>query len=145
MQNFLNIVKKPVTMFTLFGSLLMLMVLGGCEHSVPAIEIEETETTFEFIQKNIFDVSCATAGCHLGTNAPHELDLSEGLAYGNLINVDGVLHDFPRVDPGDPDNSLLVQLVEGTLSPQMPFFAEPLSGALQDSVRAWVLEGAPEN
>ena len=119
----------------------------GCEHfeSETVVEPDPGEgwNSFNYIQTEIFDVSCATSGCHLGASAPHGLNLAEGQSYDLLINVASVLDNTrDRVTPGDPDNSMVVRLVEGLSTPQMPFFADPISEALQDSLRQWVADGA---
>jgi len=63
----------------------------------------------------IFNRSCAVAGCHAGTPAAQNLDLSTGQAYHNTVGVSSVQQ--PRlklVKPGDPTNSYLLQKINGT-------------------------------
>ena len=49
------------------------------------------------------------------------------------------------VIPTDPDNSLLVKRVEGTIPPQMPLGGSPLTPAEIGRIRQWILEGALNN
>ena len=63
---------------------------------------------FTELQKNIFTPSCATEGCHAGSNLQANLDLTEGKAYTNLVNKQSLL--FPsskRVVPGSKEQSLI--------------------------------------
>jgi hypothetical protein len=62
----------------------------------------------------IFDVSCALAGCHAGAVPAEDLDLSPGAARGELVDVPSIrLPGRDLVVPGDPDESYLVQKIEG--------------------------------
>ena len=46
---------------------------------------------------------------------------------------------------GDPDGSLLIQRLEGTITPQMPEDLPPLSQPEIDVIRLWIAEGALDN
>lgn len=103
------------------------------------------DPVFSAIQANVFDVSCAVSGCHTGAGAPQGLRLDEANSYGLLVDqpsseVPGTL----RVAPGDPDNSYLVQKLEGTASvgAQMPLNASPLPQSTIDIIRQWITDGA---
>ena len=52
--------------------------------------------------------------------------------------------ELNRVEPGDPDNSYLVQKLEGTAAAgaQMPFGGPPLDEALIGDIRQWISDGA---
>jgi hypothetical protein len=49
-----------------------------------------------------------------------------------------------RVAAGDPDNSYLIQKLEGTAAEgaQMPFGGAPLEQAVIDGIRQWIADGA---
>ena len=49
------------------------------------------------------------------------------------------------VVPGDPDNSLLIKRIEGTVGPQMPLSLPPLSAPEIETIRQWIAEGALDN
>ncbi|MHC4133464.1 MAG: c-type cytochrome domain-containing protein [Planctomycetota bacterium] len=51
----------------------------------------------------------------------------------------------PVVIPGDPDQSLLVRRLEGTVPPTMPLNAPPLTTSEIDRIQQWILEGALNN
>lgn len=100
---------------------------------------------FSEVQSNVFTPSCAVSGCHTGASAPQGLRLDEANSYGLLVSqpsseVPGTL----RVAPGDPDNSYLIQKLEGTASvgAQMPLNQTPLPQSTIDIIRQWITDGA---
>ena len=73
------------------------------------------------------------------------MDLSEGESYGNIVNV--ASKEVPalmRIEPGDPDNSYLVQKIEGTaaVGGRMPLGGNMLPIATIALIRQWIDEGA---
>jgi len=103
-----------------------------------------TQASFQQIQDTIFTPICTA--CHAGAAAPLGLRLDAGNSYALLVNVPSV--EAPailRVTPGDPDNSYLVQKIEGSASvgARMPLGGPPLPQSSIDLVRAWIAEGAP--
>ncbi len=123
-------------------------VLLHCERAAP-LQQKPTETTFTSIQQNIFDNNCALSGCHLGSSAPFGLDLSQGNAYNNLVDVaSGEVPTLFRVKPGDPDNSYIVMKLEGAQGIQgqrMPRGRPPLAPDDINAVREWIRLGAKNN
>jgi hypothetical protein len=103
---------------------------------------------FSEIQENVFTPNCATSGCHLGAGAPQGLILDEANSYGLLVDVPSMEDpSILRVEPGDPDNSYLIQKLEGTatVGDQMPLGGTPLSQATIDVIRQWITEGATDD
>jgi mono/diheme cytochrome c family protein len=90
-------------------------------------------------------------GCHTGggSSLPSSMDLTAGHIYGSIVNVASVEQpSLKRVKPGDPDNSYVVQKLEGvsTISgSRMPLGGPFLDQATIDQVRAWISAGAPNN
>ena len=104
---------------------------------------------FQAIQDNVFTPICAQ--CHAGAGAPEGMQLSAGVSYGMIVNVPSQEQpSLLRIKPGDPDNSYLVQKIEGraAVGAQMPDgcpATQPcLDQATIDQIRAWVGEGAPQ-
>lgn len=102
----------------------------------------------------IWDRSCV-AGCHEAGGSASYLDLSEGMAYAELVDVDSVgASALKLVVPGDPDSSFLylkitgdLDGVDGTVGLQMPLTpdftgSDPLPQAEQDLIRDWIASGA---
>jgi CHRD domain/Bacterial Ig domain len=103
--------------------------------------------TFNEIQTQVLNVSCASAGCHSGATPPAGLDLTAS-AYARLVNVASVeVPSLRRVVPFDPNNSYLIQKIEGTaaVGQRMPFGGPFLDATTISRIRAWVSAGAPNN
>jgi hypothetical protein len=113
--------------------------------------------TFDRIQRQIFDRSCARSGCHDSQSVEGNLLLEHGAAYGNLVdatpsNAAAALADWRRVavitpTSGDPARSLLFHKVNGHLPPgfgaRMPFGRRRLDPVLIDVIESWIRAGAP--
>lgn len=100
----------------------------------------------------IFSANCALSGCHAGTTPQQGQNLSEGLAYQNIVNVPA--NERPgmwRVRPSQPDSSYLVHKVQGTqgnvggIGERMPLGQPALAQAQIDLIRAWIAAGAKNN
>ena len=66
-------------------------------------------------------------------------------AYANLVGVaSSKCEGATRVVPGDPDTSVLVGTLEGTItcSQRMPRGREPLADPQLETIRAWIAAGA---
>ena len=100
---------------------------------------------FQSIQDNVFTPICSK--CHIGAGAPEGLQLDAAHSYNLLVGVPSAEQPaFLRVKPGDPDNSYMVQKIEGLSSisgGQMPLMEKPLSQATIDAIRQWITNGAP--
>ena len=98
--------------------------------------------TLSEVQSQVFDTSCT--GCHSGSSPSQGLNLSEGAAYGNTVNVPSTqAPSIDLVEPGDADNSYLMQKLEGTAQTgaQMPNGGPYLSTTLRQLVRDWIDAG----
>jgi hypothetical protein len=103
---------------------------------------------FSEIQDAVFSPTCATSGCHLGAAAEQGLQLDEANSYGMLVDVPSTeVPTILRVAPGDPDNSYLIQKLEGTASvgARMPLNQTPLPQADIDVIRQWITDGATDD
>ena len=96
---------------------------------------------FAAVQDNIFTPSCAISGCHAGSVTP---DLREGQAFDAIVNQPSTQPGLNLVTPFEPDNSYLMQKVDGT--PGISGGAMPPAGQLSSSVRStlrsWIEDGA---
>ena len=100
---------------------------------------------FSAIQANVFTPNCATTGCHFGAGAPQGLRLDAANSFALLVGIPSTQESSVlRVAPGDPNNSYLVQKLEGTASSgqQMPKDAPALPQATIDVIRQWISDGA---
>jgi len=97
------------------------------------------------IQSKVFTKSCALSGCHSGPSAPLGLRLDEDVAFDLLVNKPSQQQpQLLRIKAGDPDNSYIIQKLEGTAASglQMPRNRNPLSVETIQAIRKWIEEGA---
>jgi len=101
------------------------------------------EPTLANIQARVFTPICTQ--CHVGAAAPQGLRLDAVNAFDNLAGVpSNEVGGLLRVDPFNPDDSYLVQKIEGTaaVGAQMPLAGPPLPDEDMMLIRQWILEGA---
>jgi len=113
--------------------------------------------TFSTIQRDIFE-STDSAGrqactlCHTSTgrNPSGGMNLNHDVAYEQIVNA--AVRGKPgaiRVVPGDPDNSYLIQKLEGAASiagRRMPINGPPfLTDGQILIIRRWIANGAPRD
>jgi len=126
-------------------------ITASAEGQDGTADVTVTAVSFSTHVQPVFSNSCALSGCHTGSNPPHGLNLSAGLAYGNLVNVPAAEAPLDRIEPGLPDSSYLIHKIQGTQltvggsGARMPFGGPYLSQATIDTLRAWVAKGAKNN
>lgn len=101
------------------------------------------EANFASIQSKLFTPICTA--CHTGASAPQGLRLDSANSYALLVGVASAeVPALARVEPNDPDNSYLIQKLEGTaaVGGRMPLGATPLTQADIDMIRQWITDGA---
>jgi hypothetical protein len=129
----------------------------GCDEKLSTVAgpTPNLEPTFASIQTDIFQASdslgrtpCTQCHSSTGRNPSGGFDLNPDVAYNNLVNASvrekaGAI----RVIPGDPDNSYLVQKLEGSAAitgRRMPFSGPPyLTDGQIKIIRRWIQIGAP--
>jgi hypothetical protein len=121
---------------------------GGCDPQVLF------SGTFDRIQRQIFNQSCALSGCHDSQSQTGGLLLENGAAYTNLVNVDpenprALAQGWKRVNPGDPTTSFIYHKVSGDLPDasfgvRMPKGKPKLNKTLIGVIQAWITGGAPD-
>jgi len=118
---------------------------SGLPNAAPPGSIDPT---FSAIQANLLEPNCAVTGCHFGAGAPQGLRLDAANSYGSLVGVSSSeVPSLLRVAAGDPDNSYLIQKLEGSASVggQMPLNAPPLLQADINVIRQWISDGASDD
>ena len=112
-------------------------------HSQPCPERTAlASATLSLIQTRLFTPLCS--GCHGGFNPRGGLNLQEGQAFSNLVNVGSSETSLTRVVPGDPESSYLIHKLEGRqgiAGSRMPQGGPFLSDAEMAMVRAWIQSG----
>lgn len=121
---------------------------ASASDSVTVTVEAQSGATFAQVQSQIFNTSCAFAGCHAGSSPAQGMHLGSGQAYANIVNVPS--NEQPskdRIEPGSPSMSYLWLKVTGDPSisgSRMPIGGQ-LSQAQLDLLESWILAGAPEN
>jgi hypothetical protein len=144
--------KDAGRVFLLFFLLLFPLIGCGSGDGSDDDEMDDPggiQPTLQSIQTNVFTPICAVPGCHVGAGAQQGLMLdSVNNSFLDLVGVNSSeLPSLLRVDPGNPDNSYLVQKVEGAPNIsglQMPLNQPPLSTDQIDAIRQWILNGAEQ-
>jgi mono/diheme cytochrome c family protein len=111
-------------------------------------EVAGIQPTLQSIQDNVFTPICS--GCHTGPSGgmlPAGLDLTSlAMSFTGLVNTaSSQVPALDRVTPNDPDDSYLIQKLEGTaaVGARMPAFSPALDQATIDAIRDWISNGAP--
>ncbi len=112
-------------------------IVSVCEEDSPSAN---GPTTFTFIQEEVFNKSCALAGCHGDFFMQGGLALTEGNAYDNIVGVKASGSELNRIEPGNSAESYLIQKINTDMPP-----TGLLAKSLRDSIAAWVDRGAPNN
>jgi hypothetical protein len=122
----------------------------GLTSSAPVVVYAKTSPDPSFVA----DVLQILSGCESCHGPPHtvaDLNLSPAGAYEGLVGVPALVACAPqlRVKPGDPDNSVLFEVISSTkCGPRMPYGSPGYFDSHPDQValiRTWILNGAPNN
>jgi hypothetical protein len=98
---------------------------------------------FDSLQENIFTPICSV--CHVGGGAPEGLRLDAANSFNLLVGIPSTeVPALLRVKPGDPDNSYIIQKLEGhaAVGAQMPFGGPYLPITTVAFIRQWITDGA---
>ena len=139
---------KHILVFSLFFLCVASCTGGDGSGLPPRLAPGTLGPNFSEIQANVLGPSCATTGCHLGAGAPQGLRLDDANSFGMLVGVgSSEKPSILRVAPGDPDNSYLIQKLEGNSSvgARMPLNAPALEPSTIDVIRQWVTDGAVDD
>ena len=113
--------------------------------------------TFDRIQRQIFNQTCAVSGCHDSQSQAGGMILEIGASHANLVdatptNPAAAAAGWKRVmttgpNSGDPDSSFIYHKLTGDLDPdmgpRMPLVGPSLDPALIEIIRLWIEAGAP--
>ena len=103
------------------------------------------------IYQNVFKPTCANSGCHDGTFDPDFRTMES--SYNTLLFQEPIKNDgnyLYRVEPGNPNRSVLMARLENRLTPFMPIQVDPDSDWPEkgdeyiQNIRDWIAAGAPD-
>lgn len=103
-------------------------------------------TLYDRVQA-VFSHCAFSGGCHGNDNPQAGLRLSSGASFTHLVAVRSTeVPTLLRVNPGKPEESYLLQKIEQAnprVGGQMPLGGPPLAAEQIDTIRQWILSGAP--
>ncbi len=120
--------------------LLGMLLLGGCRESAvqphpPAVVFPDSNVSFRLHVRPFLRHSCALVGCHSSDTRGGGVALEE---YEQLWERPGL------IIPGQPDASVLQQVLEGRL-PHLPDLRTLSTENQRRGMRRWITEGARNN
>ena len=120
------------------GLVMVLLILFGCE---PQLEGKDRFCPPDFnVIEDLFKPRCTQASCHAaGVHPAGGLDLQSSGVTARLIGVPATCGGV-RVDPNDPDHSLLLEKVAGqpVCGGRMPLGGQPLTEGEVSCLREWM-------
>ena len=130
--------------------LVSIILISACGDDNPTepgdSNVTTPNTTLSSIQSNVFTPGCTFANCHGNSGTQANLNLTNGQSFTNLVGVESQLFSpSKRVEAGNSANSILIRILKGEVSPQMPQNRAPLSDAIIDSIAKWIGTGAMNN
>ncbi len=129
--------KKAINWW--IGCILTVVLGAGCDENTVSkpedIVFPDSSVSFQRHVLPFFQLTCAYAGCHDDQTQAGGIALT---SYFNLWTKPGL------IIPGDPDNSVLVQILEGRL-PHPPSFQARVTQNHIRGIRQWIAEGAKNN
>ena len=137
------------------ASILLASIAGCTDFSAPEEvvlpDVLVASPSFATDIQPIFTARCATASCHNLATQQLGLNLQEGYAYAEIVEVESsTSRGLKYIRAGDPDNSYLVQMIRADPTPRfarprMPLGRPPLTDNQIATIVNWVLAGAPQN
>jgi hypothetical protein len=130
----------------LLGSVALAAGCGGGDPAADVVGQPAAVTTLD-VQTRVFTPRCALAGCHAGTGAAMDLDLSS-VSATRATAVGVASSEVPalmRVAPNDAPNSYLYRKVTaapGILGDPMPLSGGPLTPTELAWIETWIEQGA---
>jgi hypothetical protein len=148
--------RAPATRNLVLAALAVPLAVLACsdlaiEPAINRIPTAIADPSFAGDIEPVLAQTCASSNaCHSGPSPQANLRLDPGFAYGQLVGVPAASGGVLRVMPGFPDSSLFyLVLSEDPVTrrgyTRMPMTSGPLPVAIRETIRNWILNGAPEN
>lgn len=117
----------------------IILSLNACSDNIitspDQIIFPEINVSYQQQVRPLLELTCAFSGCHDAETSAAGVDVT---GYFQLTARAGL------IIPGKPDNSLLIQILEGKQG-HLLTFQNRITDAQKRGVRQWVLEGALNN
>lgn len=100
------------------------------------IEFPASNVSYSKHVQPLFNYKCSYSSCHGSETTTNRLVL---VSYIDATRYPGII--IPRY----PDNSILIQRLDGRLQPRMPLSRDTLSRNQYNGIKTWIKEGALNN
>jgi len=131
------------------------LLFSSCSKQVSNPEDELDRGSYVLLQEKVFNLHCATSGCHNTVSRSGGLALEASVSYDNLVNIlpnNTAARDagFRLIRPSRPDSSFLYlktsQTLEHDFGERMPLSASSqMSASTREFIRQWIAAGAPKS
>lgn len=135
--------NKLLIYLSFFTLIFIYSCADGIVSECPDDSKSKMPATFNAIQTEVFNKSCAYSGCHAGNLPAAGLDLTAGNSYDNIVNKE--IFGLMYVKPGSADESYLFDRINSNSSSSVMPPTGKLPQSVIDSVRAWINAGALNN
>ena len=128
-------------------SLICLTCFTGCLNNVEDIsestDYDPNDVSYADQIQPILTQSCGGSGCHVNSSTSG-VNVS---SYDALMNSSGIVYGEPVINPGNPDESPLVDKIEPNpqFGSRMPQGGPFLTNDEIAQIRAWIEGGAEDN
>jgi len=123
----------------ILAAIVFSIVLNSCSDNIitspDQIVFPQENVRYQQHVRPLLELTCAFSNCHDSETAAAGVDVT---GYFQLTSRAGL------IIPGRPDNSLLIQILEGKQG-HLLTFQNRITDAQKRGVRQWVLEGALNN
>jgi len=139
-----------------FAMIATLFLSAACNQKAPPTAPDapaNESSTFNMIQRQVFDTGCISSSCHSSVTAAGGLSLAAGESYANLVgaepaNAQARAAGWKRVTPARPELSFLMKKLSGPGPNEgelMPRGTSGLNSIKLDAIREWIKAGAPKD
>jgi hypothetical protein len=125
-----------ILLFILFGVVVFMSCKDQITDNSKDLVFPGSKVSYSQHVQPLFDYRCDMTTCHDNEPANTRLSLT---SYFGLTKYPGI------VVPGLPDNSILIQRLDGRLRPRMPLKGDTLIPNHLTGLRTWIKEGALAN
>ncbi len=131
--------RTPFVPAFLLGTLLLSVGVFSCGDDVLTdprqVVFPDTDVSYQQHVQPLFNLTCTYSGCHSSDTRAGNLALT---TYMEFIDSPGLIIE------GNPESSVLVQVLEGRL-PHYVSFEERITQNHINGIRQWIKEGAQNN
>jgi hypothetical protein len=120
--------------------IIIFVLFFNCNEKInnPGNDLVFPDSKVSFVRhvQPLFNYKCSITGCHDDDPQNTRLSLT---SYYEATKYPGIIVS------GLPDNSVLIQRLDGRLQPRMPLYRDTLSKNQYNGLRTWIKEGALNN